>query len=377
MMTVNKESSVGVVQTKYFDYKGELPLESGLKLKDIVLAYETYGQLNSRKSNAILVCHALSGDAHAAGFNKGEDKPGWWDNMIGPGKAFDTDKYFVVCSNVLGGCKGTTGPSSINPANGKPYALDFPIVTVKDMVNAQKLLLEHLGIDKLLCVSGGSFGGMQALQWVVSFPEKVYSVIPIATCVRHSAQQIAFDKVGRRAIMDDPDWQNGDYYGKKLPAKGLSVARMIGHITYMSDVSMQEKFGRRLKDRSRYGYDLAVEFEVEGYLKYRGDNFVNRFDANSYLYITKAMDYFDLTEGAYLAEKFKPAQARFLIIAFSSDWLYPKHQSQEIVSALKAAGREVSFCVINSDYGHDAFLLEVEEESHLIWHFLDGVAKGK
>ncbi|MDD4909273.1 MAG: homoserine O-acetyltransferase [Candidatus Omnitrophica bacterium] len=374
---MKKGSDVGRVKTLYFNYDKELVLESGLKLCPLTLAYETYGALNPERSNAVLIAHALSGDAHAAGLSEGSESPGWWDGMIGPGKAFDTDKYFVISSNILGGCRGSTGPSSLNPDTGKPYALDFPIVTVADIVNAQKLLLDYLGIEKVLCVCGGSFGGMQALQWPVSFPGKVASVIPIATCVKHSALQIAFDEVGRQAIMADPDWQAGNYYGKSVPARGLSVARMVGHITYMSDVSMQEKFGRRLKGRTEYGYEFTTEFEVEGYLRYRGDDFVKRFDANSYLYITKAMDYFDLTEGSAPAKKFKDTQARFLVISFSSDWLYPKYQSQEIVGALKAAGRDTTFCEIRSDYGHDAFLLEFEEETHLIKHFLQRVSNGR
>jgi len=369
--------SVGVVKTQYFNYDKELKLESGLKLGPITLAYETYGRLNSEKSNAILIAHALSGDAHAAGVHKGLNNRGWWDSMIGPGKAFDTEKYFVICSNIIAGCKGSTGPSSINPKTNKPYALDFPIVTVADIVNAQRLLIDYLGIEKLLCVAGGSFGGMQALQWPVSYPGRVSSVIPIATCLKHSALQIAFDEVGRQAIMADTDWQNGNYYGKGIPARGLAVARMIGHITYMSDASMQEKFGRRLKGKTEYGYEFTAEFEIEGYLRYRGDNFVKRFDANSYLYITKAMDYFDLTQNPKASERFKNTKAKFLVITFSSDWLYPKYQSQEIVSALKAAGREVTYCEIKSSYGHDAFLLEVEEQTHLIKHFLERIFNGR
>src|SRR6202795_2033109 len=268
-----------------------LDLDGGVTLSPVDVAYETYGKLNSARNNAILVLHAFSGDAHAGG----ED--GWWSKMIGPGKAFDTDKYFVICSNVLGGCRGTTGPGSINPETGCPWAMSFPQVTIADMVRLQKMLIDHLGIEKLLTVSGGSMGGMQALEWAVSYPERVASAIPIATTARHSAQQIAFNEVGRQAILAAPDWSEGNYYGAKPPARGLAVARMVGHITYMSDDSMREKFGRRLKGKENFSFGFDVDFEVESYLRYRGSQFVGRFDANSYLYITKAMDYFDLTSG--------------------------------------------------------------------------------
>ncbi len=295
--------------------------------------------------------------------------------MIGPGKAFDTEKYFVICSNVLGGCKGSTGPSSINPKTNLPYGLEFPVITIKDMVNAQRHLIDHLGIEKLLCVAGGSMGGMQALQWVVSFPEKVRSAIPIATTAKHSPQQIALNEVGRQAIIADPDWNGGDYYGGALPAKGLAVARMIGHITYMSDISMAETFGRRFKDEKN-PFKFGADFEVEGYLHYRGNSFVKRFDANSYLYITKALDYFDLDGEKELYERFKGIKAKMLILAFKSDWLYPSYQSKEILKACKLAGVEATYCEINSTYGHDAFLLEIEEETHLIKHFLKKVFNG-
>ncbi|HIH43763.1 MAG TPA: homoserine O-acetyltransferase, partial [Candidatus Methanoperedenaceae archaeon] len=341
----------------------------------VTLAYETYGRLNARKDNAILILHALSGDAHAAGYHRGAEKPGWWDDMIGPGRAFDTDKYFVICSNVLGGCRGSTGPSSINPATNRHYAFEFPVITIKDMVNAQRHLIDHLGIEKLLSVVGGSMGGMQALQWAATYPNRVSSVIPIATAMKHSPQQIAFNAVGRQAIISDPDWRGGNYYGGPLPAKGLSVARMIGHITYMSDVSMGEKFGRRFRNGntpSKFG----VDFEVEGYLHYHGDNFVKRFDANSYLYITRALDYFDLSNGRSLYEVFRDIKAKFLIIAFKSDWLYPAYQSSEILKICKLSGVEATYCEINSTYGHDAFLLEVQEETHLIRHFLKRVYNG-
>lgn len=366
-----KEKSIGIVKTQYFtfaEHPNELKLESGLTLGPITIAYETYGELNSLKTNAILVAHALSGDAHAAGFHEGDSDPGWWELMIGPGKALDTDKYFVICSNVIGGCKGSTGPSSINPKTSKPYALDFPLITIADMVKAQKHLTDHLGINKLLCVIGGSMGGMQALQWVNSYPESVCSVIPIATALKHSPQQIAFDEVGRQAIMADPAWAEGHYYGGKKPERGLAVARMIGHITYMSDKSMEEKFSRRLKAKG-YSFAFTADFEVEGYLRYRGDSFVKRFDANSYLYVTKAMDYLDLS-GDKLIPRGKHVHLRFLVVSFKSDWLYPSYQSQDIVRQLKIRGQDATYCEIKSTYGHDAFLLEVEEETHLIKHFL-------
>jgi homoserine O-acetyltransferase/O-succinyltransferase len=370
------ENSVGIVKTKYFTFAeppDELKLESGQVLGPITLAYETYGTLNEEKSNAILIEHALSGDAHAAGFHEGEKDPGWWDSMIGQGKAFDTTKYFVICSNVIGGCRGSTGPSSINPRTGKPYALEFPLITISDMVNAQRYLIDNLGIDRLLCVVGGSMGGMQALQWVASYPDRVRSSIPIATTLKHSPQQIAFDEVGRQAVMADPDWQEGAYYGHAQPEKGLSVARMVGHITYMSDQSMEEKFSRRLRDKN-FSFKFITDFEVEGYLRYRGDSFVKRFDANSYLYITKALDYFDLS-GGKLIPTGKTVNTRFLVIAFKSDWLYPSYQLQDIVRQLKTRHVDATYCEVKSTYGHDAFLLEVEEETHLIKHFLKKVYK--
>jgi homoserine O-acetyltransferase len=372
-ITENTNKGIGLVETKYFTFANppdEFILESGEKLSPVTLAYETYGTLNSDKSNAILILHALSGNAHVAGFHEGDQDPGWWDNMIGSGKAFDTDKYFVICSNVIGGCLGSTGPSSNNPKTNNPYGLDFPLITIKDMVEAQSRLVSSLGISKLLCVAGGSMGGMQVLQWTVSFPEMVQTAIPIATSARHSPQQIAFNEVGRQAIMADPAWKDGNYYGHAAPSRGLAVARMIGHITYMSDASMAEKFGRRVKEE-RTGKKFSPDFEVEGYLQYRGDNFVKRFDANSYLYITKAIDRFDLTNGAGLEKVFKSASGiKFLVIAFKSDWLYPAYQSKEIVRACKQAQIDVSYCELNSTYGHDAFLVEVEEQEHFIKNFL-------
>ena len=372
------EETLNIVETKYYTFAespNELTLKSAEKLGPITLAYETYGELNREKSNAILVFHALTGDAHAAGYHKGAKKPGWWDKMIGPGKAFDTDKYFIISSNVLGGCKGTTGPSSTNHKTGKPYGLSFPVVTFDDIVNAQRQLIDHLGIQKLLSVAGGSMGGLQGLKWAVDYPDRVASTILIATNTRHTAQQIALHEVSRQAIMSDPDWQGGDYYGKSIPARGLALARMIGHITYMSEKSMDEKFGRKLIGKERLGYDFSQDFEVENYLKYRGDSFVQRFDANSYLYLSKALDYFDLAEDGNLVDVFAKAKCSFLVISFTSDWLYPSYQSKDMVKALKANDLDVSFIEINSSYGHDAFLIEVEGQSKLITHFLKRIQK--
>ena len=376
-MTENVGSE-GIKETNYYTFNNptELILESGEKLELITLAYEAYGKLNQQKSNAILVLHALSGDAHAAGLHIGDKHPGWWDTMIGPGKALDTTKYFVLCSNVLGGCKGSTGPESTNPKTGKPYGTEFPIITIQDMVNAQRRLIEHLEIDKLLTVVGGSMGGMQVLQWMVSYPDKILSAIPIATTMKHSPQQIAFNEVGRQAIMADNKWNSGDYYGRSPPDRGLAVARMVGHITYMSDVSMAEKFGRRRKNYGR-PFKFGTDFEIEGYLRYRGNNFVKRFDANSYLYITKAIDYFNILNGKMISKIFKGLKAKVLVVAFKSDWLYPVYQSREIVKACKLAGIDTTYCEINSTYGHDAFLLEVKEETHLIKHFLRTVSNGQ
>ncbi|PWH18559.1 MAG: homoserine O-acetyltransferase [Ardenticatenia bacterium] len=370
--------SVGLVERQYFTFATDepMPLDSGEKLGPITLAYETYGQLNEDRSNAILILHALSGDAHAAGYHSPEDtKPGWWDDCIGPGKAFDTRRYFVVCSNVIGGCQGSTGPSSINPATGRPYGLSFPVITIGDMVRAQRYLIDHLGIEKLLAVAGGSMGGMQALQWAVSYPERVRSVLALATTARHSPMLIAFSEVGRQAIYADPNWNRGDYYDGPRPNAGLALARMIGHITYLSEESMHQKFGRRLQNRERYGFEFDTEFAVEGYLKHKGTQFTNRFDANSYLYITKALDYFDLANGyGSLANAFaKSAHIMYLVVSFTSDWLYPPYHSKEIVSALTAVGADVTYCNLKSTWGHDAFLLEVETMTKLIADFLDRV----
>jgi homoserine O-acetyltransferase len=348
-----------------------MALDNGTTLGPIDVAYETYGELNAAKTNAIMVLHAFSGDAHAAGISAETGKPGWWDNMIGPGKAFDTNLYFVICSNVLGGCRGTTGPGSLNPATGCPYAMSFPVITIGDMVRLQKMLIDSFGIQRLLSVTGGSMGGMQALEWAAAYPGSVVSAIPVATTTRHSAQQIAFNEVGRQAIMADPDWADGNYYDKQPPARGLAVARMVGHITYMSDDSMREKFGRRLRGKENFSFGFDVDFEVESYLRYRGSQFVYRFDANSYLYITKAMDYFDLTNGqGTLAAALEKTQARFLVISFSSDWLYPSYQSQELVRALRSRNRDVAYVELESNYGHDSFLVDVVEQTDLVRGFL-------
>lgn len=362
--------SLGIVETKIFNIKESIDLECGRAISNIQVAYETYGNLNEAKDNAILLLHALTGDAHAAGFHEGASQPGWWDIMVGPGKAFDTNKYFVICSNMLGGCKGTTGPSSINPETGKVYALDFPVITIEDVVKIQKKLIDYLGIKKL-CVAGGSMGGMQAMEWAIKYSEMVKNTIIIASTSRLSAQGIAFNAVGRNAILSDPNWNNGNYYDGDRPEKGLSIARMVGHITYLSEEAMHNKFGRRLQNKNCLDFNFDIDFQVESYLEHQGQVFVDRFDANSYLYITKAVDYFDLTQKyGSLENAFSNTNARFLIISFSSDWLFPSSQSKEICNALMKKGKDVSFCEIQSPYGHDAFLLEHETQTRIIKSFL-------
>ncbi len=375
---MDNPQSVGLVERHSFTFAEDepMPLDSGETLGPITLVYETYGQLNSERSNAILVLHALSGDAHAAGYHSLENpKLGWWDNCIGPGKAFDTDKYFVICSNVIGGCQGSTGPSSLNPRTGKPYGLSFPVVTIGDMVRAQRHLIDYLGIEKLLAIAGGSMGGMQVLEWTVSYPERVCAALPLATTAHHSPMLIALSEVGRQAIYADPNWNGGDYYDKSRPNVGLALARMIGHITYLSDESMQQKFGRRLHERERFGYDFETDFAIEGYLRYNGNRFTERFDANSYLYITKAMDYFDLSNdyGSLIRAFAKSTGVTYLVVSFTSDWLYPAYHSKELVSALTAVGADVTYCNLQSTWGHDAFLLEVETMTGLIANFLDRI----
>lgn len=372
-MTENQQyPGLGLVETRTLEvWKEGLPLESGVTFGPITLAYETYGTLNAKKDNAILVCHALSGGAHAAGWLPGHRKPGWWDIMIGPGKAFDTDRYFVISPNVIGSCYGSSGPSSIDPGTGKPYGPRFPVVTVNDMVKAEVPLLDHLGVEKLLCATGGSMGGMLALQWAVAYPRRVRSAIAIATTHRHSPQQIAFNEVARQSVMADPAWNKGDYYDTEGPRLGLAVARMVGHLTYLSDLGMERKFGRRLRNRERYGYDFSLDFEVESYLRYQGQSFVERFDANSMLYITKALDYFDLAGGhESLTDAFRGNHNLFLLIAFSSDWLYPPQQLKDVAKAIRRSGGEATYYEISSDYGHDAFLLEYQKQEPLVASFL-------
>ena len=369
-------NSVGIVEPHCIRVVSEdspLELQCGRKLAPIDVTYETYGTLSAAKDNVVMVCHALSGDAHVAGLHFEDDKkPGWWDTMIGPGKAIDTNKYYVICSNTIGGCRGTTGPSSIDPATNKPYGIEFPIITIADMVEVQKRLLDKLGIDKMLAVVGGSMGGMQALQWSIAYPDMVNAAVVAASTTRLGAQSIAFDAVGRNSIIADPNFNGGQYHNGQGPDHGLAIARMIGHITYLSEESMRQKFGRDLRSSDKYNYDFKSEFSVETYLDYQGQRFVERFDANSYLYISKAMDYFDLAqEYGSLRECLKKTSCRFLVMSFSSDWLFTKAQSEDIVHALAAEGKDVSYCNIESPYGHDAFLLEPVTIGDLIEGFLD------
>ena len=346
-----------------------LELDCGKKLYDVNIRYETYGKLAPARDNAVLIAHALTGDAHVSGKHSPDDrKPGWWDNMVGPGKYIDTDKYFVICSNVIGGCSGSTGPRSVNPATGKLYNLDFPVITIADMVRAQKRLIDHLQITRLLAVVGGSMGGMQALEWSKSYPEMAQGIVAIATTYQLAPQSIAFNWVGSQAIRSDSDFSNGNYAVN--PERGLATARMLAHITYLSDESMEQKFGRNLQDADRYSFAFKRDFAVESYLEHQGQRFVERFDANSYLYITRATDYFDLADGGTLAEALKVAKSDFLVVSFSSDWLFTTNQSEALVKALLANNLNCSFCEIESSYGHDAFLLEVDRLGALIRDFL-------
>jgi len=378
-MSKLKNSLLEIINTQYFSFgdanENGLLLDCGQRFGPITVAYETYGKLNASHNNAILICHALTGDAHLAGIQAEDGRPGWWEILVGPGKAFDTEKYFIICSNVLGGCKGTTGPASLNPATGQPYALSFPIITIEDMVRVQHRLLEHLGIAKLVTVVGGSMGGMQALAWCQLYPEMVASAIPIATAPALTAQGIAWNEIGRRAIMADAAWDEGNYYGPghPRPEAGLAVARMVGHITYLSEVSLEQKFARNLQNNNIYKYTLGVEFQIESYLQYQGKVFNNRFDANSYLYITRAMDYFDFSKGN-LREAFQNTSARFLFIAFSTDWLYPVSQSEKMVEALKLNGQSVAYKFIDAPQGHDAFLLEDKQQAFIIKDFLTSIS---
>ncbi len=366
--------SVGLVQTQILEVPGLFTLESGRSLDGLTIAYETYGTLNARRDNAILLCHALSGDAHAAGYHTPHDRrPGWWDTMVGPGKAFDTSRYFVICSNVLGGCRGTTGPSSPNPLTGRPYATDFPLVTVGDMVEVQRLLLDTLGIERLAAVAGGSMGGMQVLHWAVHHPARIARAIVLASCVRLTAQALAFNEVGRQAIMGDPRWRGGRYPADDPPVGGLAAARMIGHLTYLSAVGMEQRFGRSLQDREAITYSFEADFQVESYLRHQGTSFVQRFDANSYLYISRAMDYFDLSRGFDgLAAALDRSSAEFLLVSIDTDWLYPPSQAREIYDALVETGRSPRHVEISSPHGHDAFLIEHATITPHIVAFLDG-----
>ncbi|WP_051630716.1 homoserine O-acetyltransferase MetX [Afifella pfennigii] len=355
-----------------------LELDAGDELPGFQLAYQMYGELNADKSNAILVCHALTGDQHVANQHPVTGKDGWWSLMVGPGKPIDTDRYCVICANVLAGCMGSTGPASVNPATGAPYALDLPVITIRDMVRAQARLIDALGIEKLFAVTGGSMGGMQALQWAASYPDRIFAAIPIATAARHTSQNIAFHEVGRQAVMADPEWCGGQYLDKgKSPRKGLAVARMAAHITYLSESALHRKFGRHLQDREALTFGFDADFQIESYLRHQGMTFVERFDANSYLYLTRAMDYFDLAKdyGGRLAEAFRGASARFCVISFTSDWLFPTSENRSIVHSLNASGANVSFVEVESDRGHDAFLLNEPELFRTVSGFLRGAAR--
>jgi homoserine O-acetyltransferase len=366
---------------EHFGADEPLQLDSGHALTDVQIAYQTYGTLNAERSNAILVCHALTGDQHVANVNPVTGKPGWWSEMVGPGKPIDTDRYFVICSNVLGGCMGSTGPASTNPATDRVYGLDLPVITVRDMVRAQAMLIDRLGIATLFSVAGGSLGGMQVLQWAAAYPERVFSALPLATGARHSSQNIAFHEVGRQAVMADPDWRNGRYFEVDVsPRKGLAVARMAAHITYLSDEALHRKFGRNLQDRDKPTFGFDADFQVESYLRHQGSTFVDRFDANSYLYLTRAMDYFDLAAdyGGRLANAFLGTRTRFCVASFTSDWLFPTIENKAVVRALNAGGASVSFVEIESDRGHDAFLLDEPELFATVRGFLSsaGIARG-
>jgi homoserine O-acetyltransferase len=389
--------SVGSVETQYVDLPAPLRLECGQDLHPIRIAYETYGTLSPDRDNAFLVCHALSGDAHAAGFAKtapaastrdgfaAESRDGvagkglgWWDGMIGPGKAFDTDRFFVISTNLLGGCRGTTGPSSVNPATGLPYGSDFPVITVADMVRCERAFLDVLGVERLAAVAGGSLGGMQALEWAVLFPDQVDAVVSIASTHALHPQGLAWNAIARESITRDPAWQGGHYYGTgRTPDAGMGVARMVGHITYLSGPALDDRFGRRLQFADDIRYTISdPEFEVESYLRHQADSFVKRFDANTYVYTSRALTYFDLARqhgGGSLAQALEGVQAKTLLIAFSSDWLYPPSASAEIEAALQSLGKPVEFHLIDAPYGHDCFLLEEARQTPIVRRFLGGV----
>ncbi|HMN37761.1 MAG TPA: homoserine O-acetyltransferase [Hyphomicrobium sp.] len=364
-----------------FPESAPLKLACGLDLKPFQIAYQTYGTLNAAKTNAILICHALTGDQHVANTHPVTGKPGWWENMVGPGKLIDTHRFFVICSNILGGCMGSTGPASFKPGTSEPYGLDFPVITIGDMVDAQARLIDHLGIPDLFAVIGGSMGGMQVLEWAARYKDRVFAAMPIATAAWHSSQNIAFHEVGRQAVMADPDWCGGNYYAQgRVPRNGLAVARMAAHITYLSEKALHRKFGRSLQNRSAVTFSFNADFQVESYLRHQGSSFVDRFDANSYLYITRAMDYFDMKaeHGGQLAEAFRGTRTRFCVVSFTSDWLYPTRESRAIVHALNAVAANVSFVEIESDKGHDAFLLDEPDFFNTMCGFLHaaGVRRG-
>jgi homoserine O-acetyltransferase len=364
--------------SKVMHFDEPLMLDCGQTLAPFSQAYQTYGELNADKSNAILVCHALTGDQHVANTHPVTGKPGWWSTMVGPGKPIDTNRFFVICPNILGGCMGSTGPASINPATGKPYGLSFPVITIGDMVDAQVRLIDSLGIDQLFCVIGGSMGGMQVLEWAARQKERVFAAVPIATAASHSSQNIAFHEVGRQAVMADPDWCGGRYLEMgKVPRRGLAVARMAAHITYLSEEALHRKFGRNFQNRTDRSFSFSADFQVESYLRHQGISFVDRFDANSYLYITRAMDYFDLAAeyGDVLANAFKGTKTRFCVVSFTSDWLYPTRESKRIVQALNAVAANVSFVEIESDKGHDAFLLDEPEFFATVRGFINSAAE--
>jgi homoserine O-acetyltransferase/O-succinyltransferase len=363
-----------------FGPQDPLRLDCGVDLAPFQIAYQTYGELDSRKANAVLVCHALTADQHVANRHPVTGAQGWWTTMVGPGRPIDTNRFFVICTNVLGACMGTTGPASTNPATGKPWGLDFPMVTIRDMVRAQAKLIDRFGIESLFCVLGGSMGGMQVLQWAASYPERVFCALPIATAAKHSAQNIAFHEVGRQAVMADPDWRKGRYVEEGTrPSKGLGVARMAAHITYLSEKALHRKFGRNLQDREAPTFSFDADFQVESYLRHQGMSFVERFDANSYLYVTRAMDYFDLAAdyGGVLARAFQGSRTRFCVVSFTSDWLFPTADSRATVHALNAAGGSVSFVEIATDRGHDAFLLDVPELFATTGGFIDAAARAR
>lgn len=381
--TTNHHSAPITTAKQYYTFAEPpepLVLESGAKLGPVTLAYETFGTLNVAGDNAILVAHAFSGDSHAAGrypTDPADEKPGWWDFMIGPGKGIDTDTYFVVCPNILGSCRGSTGPSSLNPTTDSPYGLDFPMMTIGDMVTTQKVLLDHLGVKRLHGVIGGSVGGMQVLEWCVRYPEFVRAAVAIATTMRHSALAIAFNEIARQSIMADPNWNKGDYYRGNKPDMGLAVARMVGHVTYLSDKAMRRKFGRKLQDKETFSFGFDGDFQIESYLRHQGSKFVNRFDANSVLYITKAADYFDVVERMGKMKDLNSKHlehTKYLVISYTSDWLYPTYQAKELVQTLKRSGQDVSFCEIEADCGHDAFLIPDDRLTNLVRGFFDGLA---